>query len=325
VYGGHVYAHLRDARTGDAIDARVPEQLAAALDWNGEAVFVGLLRFKPGRGGVLKPEFRIDAVVEAGTARVPGKSDLVERWAAAAARPKRDVRAAVQGVWPRVAVITGVGSVAVDDIRAQLREAEADIELDVIRVPMTRPAEVARAVGQATAAHLIVMTRGGGEGVNALDDEDLIRAVAASPVPVGAAVGHASDYLVVGRVADAAFPTPTAFGGLAPGCLGRGPAAGAGRGTARPVPGGLGPAPRPGGRSRPVAADRNRCPGGPRGGSGLAFPTPVTAAPRPANSGAGLGPALKPMFAAAVYQTETRPVAGGAPPANDHGKDLRND
>jgi hypothetical protein len=50
VYGGYVYARLQDARTGDAIDARVPEQLAAALGWNGEAVFAGLLRLKPGRG-----------------------------------------------------------------------------------------------------------------------------------------------------------------------------------------------------------------------------------------------------------------------------------
>ncbi len=126
-------------------------------------MFVGLLRLKPGRGGVLKPEFRIDSVVEAGTARVLGKSDLIERWAAAAARPKRDVRAALQRDRPRVAVITGVGSVAVDDIRAQLREAEADVKLAVIRVPITRPAEVARAIGQATGAHLIVLTRGGGK------------------------------------------------------------------------------------------------------------------------------------------------------------------
>jgi hypothetical protein len=52
VYGGHVYARLQDGRTGDAIDARVPEALAAALGWNGEAVFAGLLRFAPGRGAL---------------------------------------------------------------------------------------------------------------------------------------------------------------------------------------------------------------------------------------------------------------------------------
>jgi hypothetical protein len=54
------------------------------------------------------------------------------------------VRAVLQWPAPRLAIITGVGSVAVDDIRAQLREAEDDLALDVVRVSMHRPAEVAR-------------------------------------------------------------------------------------------------------------------------------------------------------------------------------------
>jgi exonuclease VII large subunit len=102
--------------------------------------------------------------------------------------------------------------VAVDDIRSQLREAEGEVDLEVVRVSMSRPADVAAALRRATDAHAIVITRGGGDGVHVLDDGDLIRAVAGSPVPVAVALGHASDDLVVGRVADAAFPTPTAFG-----------------------------------------------------------------------------------------------------------------
>jgi hypothetical protein len=65
VYGGFVYASLRDPRTGDAIDARIPEGLAPVIEWNREAVFVGLLRYKGGRGGVVKPEFRVDAIPRA--------------------------------------------------------------------------------------------------------------------------------------------------------------------------------------------------------------------------------------------------------------------
>jgi hypothetical protein len=33
VYAAFVYAQLRDARTDDAIDARIPEGLAARLEW----------------------------------------------------------------------------------------------------------------------------------------------------------------------------------------------------------------------------------------------------------------------------------------------------
>jgi hypothetical protein len=107
-------------------------------------VFAGLLRFKPGRGGVLKPEIRIDSLQEAGATRIEGRSELLERWRDVAARPKRDVRAALQANRPRLVVVTGVGSVAVDDIRSLLREAEGDVKLEVVRVPMSRPAEVAR-------------------------------------------------------------------------------------------------------------------------------------------------------------------------------------
>jgi hypothetical protein len=132
--------------------------------------------------------------------------------AAAAAQPKRDVRAALAGERPWVALITGVGSVAADDVRAQLRESEADLDLRVVRVSMHDPRAVARALCEASEAQAVVLTRGGGQTVHDLDDDELIGAVASSPVPVLVALGHASDDLVLGRVADACFPTPTALG-----------------------------------------------------------------------------------------------------------------
>ena len=49
VYGGFIYAALKDPRTNDLIDCRIPEALARDLEWNREAVFAGLLRYKPGR------------------------------------------------------------------------------------------------------------------------------------------------------------------------------------------------------------------------------------------------------------------------------------
>jgi exodeoxyribonuclease VII large subunit len=71
---------------------------------------------------------------------------------------------------------------------------------------------VVKALRQIAGARAVLITRGGGEGVQALDDDELIGAVVRSPVPVAVALGHATDDLVLGRVADASFPTPTAFG-----------------------------------------------------------------------------------------------------------------
>ncbi len=36
VYGGFIYAALRDPWTEETIDARVPEEIAASLEWNHE-------------------------------------------------------------------------------------------------------------------------------------------------------------------------------------------------------------------------------------------------------------------------------------------------
>ncbi len=41
---GRVYAQLRDPRTQDAIDARVPVGLVSELPWNQEVVLAGLFR-----------------------------------------------------------------------------------------------------------------------------------------------------------------------------------------------------------------------------------------------------------------------------------------
>ena len=212
VYGGFLYAALKDPRSNDLIDCRIPEALARDLEWNREAVFAGLLRDKPGRVGGVQPESRVDAAQEAGALTLPSRDELLQRWSQAIARPKRDVRAALQVPRPKVTVITGVHSVAVDDVRAQLRDAEADVNLDVVRVSLSRGEEVVRALRQAADAQLVVLPRGGGQGVQDLDTDELIGAVAGAAVPVAVALGHATDDLVLNRVADVSFPTPTAFG-----------------------------------------------------------------------------------------------------------------
>ena len=90
-------------------------------------------------------------------------------------------------------VITSVGSIAVDDIRGHLRCVEADVTLDIGRVTITRPAEVVRALPHAVGARVILITRGGGEGVQLVDADDLIEAVVNLPLLVALALGHATD------------------------------------------------------------------------------------------------------------------------------------
>ncbi len=211
-YAGMVYFELRDPiHTREMIQATIAEDLLELVEWGAEAAVTGLLSLRT-QFGKIYPEFRVDSIRQAGGAKIASRAELEERWSDAASRVKRKPVAAFLVERPRIAVITGVTSVAIDDVLSQLAGHEEHFELEVRRVRITEPSEVADAVRSSCGANLIAVIRGGGQDVGALDDDAVIEAVASSPTPTVVALGHATDRLVLDRVADASFPTPTAFG-----------------------------------------------------------------------------------------------------------------
>lgn len=118
----------------------------------------------------------------------------------------------------RVAVVTSPTGAAVRDILQIIRRRNPSIDVVVLPAPVQGAEAPAALIRQIETANLhalgdvIIIGRGGGslEDLLPFSDEGLVRAVAASTIPVVSAVGHEIDWSLCDLAADLRAPTPSA-------------------------------------------------------------------------------------------------------------------
>ena len=117
----------------------------------------------------------------------------------------------------RLAVITSPSGAAVRDVLSVLARRFPLLEVEILPTQVqgaTAAAQITSLVQRAGASgryDIVLVTRGGGslEDLWAFNDEQLARAIAASPVPVVSAVGHETDFSLADFAADLRAPTPS--------------------------------------------------------------------------------------------------------------------
>jgi len=122
----------------------------------------------------------------------------------------------------RVGVITSPSGAALHDILKILARRFPPAAVLIYPAPVQGAAAVPALVAALAAAgaraecDLLILARGGGspEDLWAFNDERLARAIALSPLPVVAAVGHEIDFTIADFVADVRAPTPSAAAAL---------------------------------------------------------------------------------------------------------------
>jgi exodeoxyribonuclease VII large subunit len=175
----------------------------------------GGLEWRPAWGELRLVASGVTAVAQ-GSALLAGREELVAELRATGLVGRQ--QSLVVPARPlRVGLLAGAGAAGSADVRALLEASGVEWQLTTRSAPMAGPeaaAAVAAGIDGLAVGRLdvIVVARGGGarSELSCFDTRAVATAIAACPVPVWTAVGHATDSTVADLVANRSWATPSA-------------------------------------------------------------------------------------------------------------------
>ena len=214
---GHCYFSLKDEQ--GQIRCAMFRRAASLLDFSPRDGQLVELR---GRLGVYDARGELQLVVE--SLRQAGQGSLFEQFLKLKARLQAEGlfdtgRKRALPLMPKaIGVVTSLGAAALHDVVTALQRRAPHIPVVIYPASVQgaqAATELRQAVlkaGQRDEVDVLLLVRGGGamEDLWAFNDEQLARAIAASPLPVISGVGHETDFTIADFCADVRAPTPTA-------------------------------------------------------------------------------------------------------------------
>ena len=214
---GHCYFSLKDE--GAKIDAVIWRgsfnRLRSKLQEGLEVIATGKLTSYPGKSSY---QIIIENVEPAGAGALMALLEERKRKLAAEGLFDAERKKPLPYLPQKIGVITSPTGAVIRDILHRLNDRfPRHVLVWPVRVQgETAAAEVVAAIngfnGMVEKPDLLIVARGGGslEDIWPFNDEAIVRAVAASAIPVISAIGHETDTTLIDHVADWRAPTPTA-------------------------------------------------------------------------------------------------------------------
>lgn len=219
---GHVYFSIKDeSAQARCVMFRNKAQLIGFKLANGQKIEARVL--------VSLYEPRGDFQLNVETLRRAGQGNLYEQFLRLKAKLEGEGLFAAERKRPlpffprRIGIVTSLQAAALRDVLTTLRRRAPQVAVIIYPTLVQgegAAAQIAAAIdsaGQRQECDLLLVCRGGGslEDLWSFNEEVVVRAVAACPLPVIAGVGHETDVTLIDFVADRRAPTPTAAAEMA--------------------------------------------------------------------------------------------------------------
>ena len=219
-YGGYFYDTLRDEDRQEEITIYLTQQQRESLK-NGNLVMVGgvLGRNVNHRGQIqlVLNVRRIDIIQD----QAVDESEIkrMELRQKKATIGFKNVDAILEqllytGGRPKVALVFAKSSITMSDFEAGINAAKTAIDFTEQRVNFSNSQELVRTLKgiDEFGFAVVAIVRGGGGGIEKLDDLDVLETIVNLKTPVIAAIGHVEEKLFIKQLVDKAAPTPNGLG-----------------------------------------------------------------------------------------------------------------
>ena len=115
---------------------------------------------------------------------------------------------------PKVALVFAATSITMSDFNAGIQAAKAAIDFEEYRVNFSNSQELCQALKNIDTRgyNVIAIIRGGGGGIEKLDELEVLETVGNMKTAIIAAIGHVEEKLFIKQLADKDAPTPNGLG-----------------------------------------------------------------------------------------------------------------
>ena len=212
------YDGLRDANSGEEITIKISRDLRCGLNNGSLATVGGLLNRTVTDKGFIQLVLNVTRIVGQKEA---GRSEADEQRLAALRKKQlwgyKNLDATLEqrllrDERPRVALVMAATSITMADFESSIHAAKANVDFQEFRVNFANSDELCETLRCCDGFDAVAIVRGGGGGIEKLDEIDVLNTVAEMHTVTISAVGHAEERLTFKEVVDKEVATPTALG-----------------------------------------------------------------------------------------------------------------